>query len=402
MPTSEKPVRLASVDTYRGLVMFLMMAEVLHLADVSAKMPDSPVWRFLAEQQTHVEWVGCSLHDMIQPSFSFLVGVALPFSLASRLARGQKLARTTAHAAWRAVVLIFLGIFLRSTWVEPAGPPRTNFTFEDTLTQIGLGYFPLFLLALAPPRVWWIALAGILLGYWGAFAVYPLPSSDFDWKAAGVAADWPYHLQGFAAHWNKNTNAAWAFDRWFLNLPVFHRVHPFENNGGGYATLSFIPTLATMILGLVAGGWLRAAESRGKKVRLLCLAGAALLAAGLAIHYLGLCPIVKRIWTPSWVLYSGGWCFLILAGFYIFLDICGLRAWAFPLRVIGMNSIAAYLLAHAPFAPFFRKSLEIHLGYDFFRLWGDAYDNFALGVGVLAIEWLILFWMYRRGIFLKI
>src|SRR5687767_14369080 len=113
-PLSSAPVRLGSVDAYRGLVMFLMMAEVLHLARVSAAYPDSAVWKFLAWNQTHVEWFGCTLHDLIQPSFSLLVGVALPFSLANRIARGQSLGRAILHAAWRAAALVMLGVFLRS------------------------------------------------------------------------------------------------------------------------------------------------------------------------------------------------------------------------------------------------------------------------------------------------
>src|SRR5262245_46264522 len=154
--------------------MFLMLAEVLRLPHVARAFPDSPLWRFFAYHQSHVEWRGCSLHDLIQPSFSFLVGVALPFSLAARAARGQGMGRMAAHAAWRALLLVVLGIFLRS-----GGRPQTNFTFEDTLTQIGLGYFPLFLLGLAAPRWQWLAFAGILAGYWVAFALYPLPGSDF-------------------------------------------------------------------------------------------------------------------------------------------------------------------------------------------------------------------------------
>ena len=80
--------RLTSVDAYRGFVMFLMMAEVLRCCRVATALPESGFWKFLCHHQSHAEWIGCSLHDLIQPSFSFLVGVALPFSIASRAARG--------------------------------------------------------------------------------------------------------------------------------------------------------------------------------------------------------------------------------------------------------------------------------------------------------------------------
>ena len=156
----------------------------------------------------------------------------------------------TLHAFWRAFVLVVLGIALRSI-----GHTQTYFTFEDTLSQIGLGYGVLFMLGFRPVRDQWIALGTVLLGYWLAFALYPLPGPAFDYPRVGVPADWPHLMSGFAAHWNKNSNLAWAFDTWFLNL--FPREKPFEFNGGGYATLSFIPTLGTMILGLVAGGVLR-------------------------------------------------------------------------------------------------------------------------------------------------
>src|ERR1700757_1253776 len=133
-PIAPKPQapRLASIDAYRGLVMFLMMAEVLQLCRVASKLPGQRIWELLCHHQSHVEWVGCSLHDLIQPSFSFLVGVALPFSLANRLAKGQSKAGMTAHALWRSLILVFLGVFLRSRHQG-----QTYFTFEDTLSQIG-------------------------------------------------------------------------------------------------------------------------------------------------------------------------------------------------------------------------------------------------------------------------
>lgn len=376
--------------------MLLMMAEVLRLQTVSHQLPDSALWRFLAHHQTHVEWVGCSLHDLIQPSFSFLVGVALPFSIASRRARGQSWGRMSMHAWWRALLLILLGVFLRSL-----GASQTYWTFEDTLSQIGLGYGLLFLLGFGSVRTQWTALWLLLLGYFAAFALYPVPGSDFDFAKVGVTADWlrEHGLSGFAAHWQKNSNLAWAFDTWFLNL--FPRPSAFVANEGGYATLSFVPTLATMILGLIAGGVLRSDRAAAHKTRWFLCAGIAGLTAGWLIGLLGICPVVKRIWTPSWVLFSGGWCFVLLAGFHAVLDRGQRRAWALPLIVIGMNSIAAYCIAHL-FEAFVSKSLRTHLGDGLFVFAGAAYEPFFHGAAVLLVYWLVLFWMYRRKIFLRI
>jgi heparan-alpha-glucosaminide N-acetyltransferase len=389
--------RLASIDAYRGLVMFLMMAEVLRLSSVG-KATGSVFWKFLGGQQTHVEWYGCSLHDLIQPSFSFLVGVALPFSIASRLARGQSTLHMTLHAFWRALLLICLGFFLRSTSAS-----QTNFTFEDTLTQIGLGYGFLFLLGFMRTGFQWLVLALLLVGYWGIFALYPLPPADFAYHMVGVAPAWMkdpaqfYH--GFAAHWNKNSNLAWAFDRWFLNL--FPRPHYFAFNGGGYATTSFIPTLGTMILGLIAGNIIRSGRAAGEKLRWFTIAGVTGLAGGYLLHVTGVCPVVKRIWTPSWTLFSGGWCFLFLAAFYAVVDVSRYRRWSFPLIVIGMNSIAAYCIAHL-FGGFIGDALKRHLPAGTFNILGLPYAPFLRGAAVLAVMWLILLWMYRRKLFLRI
>jgi heparan-alpha-glucosaminide N-acetyltransferase len=384
------------MDAYRGFVMFLMMAEVLRFCTVAKALPESGFWNFLCHHQTHARWCGCSLHDLIQPSFTFLVGVALPFSIAGRLSRGQSLFRLTAHAFWRAFLLIFLGIFLRSI-----NQPQTCFTFEDTLTQIGLGYGFLFLLGFRPVRDQWTALIVILVGYWAVFAFYPLPPADFDYGKVGVSADWlrEHSLTGFAAHWNLNSNPAWAFDTWFLNL--FPRKEPFVCNAGGYSTLSFIPTLGTMILGLLVGEVLRTERTAWQKVRWLVVAGLLALALGCVLNWSGICPVVKPIWTPSWALFSGGWCMLILAAFYVVMDIWQRRAWAFPLTVIGMNSIAAYCSDWLCVA-FIASALRCHLGDAFFKMFGTPYELLFLGACQLLVLWCILFWMYRKRIFLRI
>jgi heparan-alpha-glucosaminide N-acetyltransferase len=386
--------RVASIDAYRGFVMLLMMAEVLDFCSVSENLPGSGFWKFLCHHQSHVDWIGCSLHDLIQPSFSFLVGVALPFSLARRSLEGQSQWRRTLHAFFRALILILLGVFLRSLHRS-----QTYWTFEDTLTQIGLGYGFLYLLGTTSTRTQWSALAIILVVYWLVAALYPLPGADFDWRAAGQTPDGAQQLSGFAAHWSKNTNFAWAFDRWFLNL--FPREHPFKFNEGGYCTLSFIPTLATMILGLIAGNVLREKREGIAKIKWLVIAGVIGLLFGSILGWLGICPVVKRIWTPSWVLFSGGWCLLLMAAFYFIMDVRGWKKWAFVLSVIGMNSIAAYCMAHL-FESFIAENLATHIGKNIFLLFGEAYQPLLRGSLILLTFWIILFWMYRRKFFLRI
>jgi heparan-alpha-glucosaminide N-acetyltransferase len=386
------PPRNIAVDAYRGFVMLLMMGEVMRFSQVAQSFPGNWFWNFLSFNQTHTQWVGCSLHDTIQPSFSFLVGVALPYSIASRTAKGKTFNTQLGHAFWRAFLLIILGIFLRSI-----DHPQTYFTFEDTLSQIGLGYVFLFLLGYVKEKWLWISLSAILFGYWLAWALYPVAGPGFDWQAVGVPADWSHNFTGFMAHWNKNANLGNAFDQWFLNL--FPRTKPFIANDGGYLTLSFIPTLGTMILGLIAGRWLRSAAPQIPFKKLL-IAGAG-TAAGLLLHAAGICPIVKRIWTPSWTLFSGGLCFLFLAAFCWVIEARGYKKWAFPLVVIGMNSMAAYLIAHLTPA-FLMSTFRIHLGPNAFAFAGSPLQPFLEGVAVLAVFWLILYWMYRNKIFLRI
>jgi predicted acyltransferase len=193
---------------------------------------------------------------------------------------------------------------------------------------------------------------------------------------------------------------AWAFDRWFLNL--FPREKPFLANEGGYATLSFIPTLGTMILGLFAGDALKSPSAPRDKIKFLVTTGIALIAAGVLLHLTGVNPIVKRIWTPAWTIFSGGVCFLFLVFFYGAIDVANKRKWSFFLMVIGANSIAAYVLADGGMRSVISQSLHIHLGKNYDHLFGDAYATVVNGILVLLLLWLILYWMYRKKIFIKI
>ena len=385
--------RLTSLDAFRGSIMLLMASAGLGLSEIARHFPDSAVWGFVGFHCDHVPWSGCALWDLIQPAFMFMVGVALPWSIANRQARGETFGRMLGHAVWRAVLLVLLAVFLTSAWSK-----QTDWVFTNVLAQIGLGYPFLFLIAFTGPRAPWLIATGLLVAYWLAFALHPLPPPDFDWKSVGVPAEWP-HLTGFAAHWEKNANFASAFDVWFLNL--FPRAKPFVFNAGGYQTLNFIPSLATMTFGILAGRLLRSELPMPVKLTRLVIAGVAGITLGALITVAGFCPSVKRIWTPSWAIFSTGWVTLMLAGFVAVVDWRGWKRWVFPMVVVGLNPITLYCLFQLS-SSFVRQQARTHFGQEIFASFGETWVPMLERGTTLVVLWLIVFWMYRRKIFLRI
>ncbi|MFA5189127.1 MAG: DUF5009 domain-containing protein [Verrucomicrobiia bacterium] len=384
-PASSKPPRLMSLDVFRGFTMLAMASSGLGIIAVAKKMPDS-IWASIAPQLQHVEWIGCSAWDLIQPAFMFIVGVAMPFSFARRAADGQSFGQQWRHALVRAAVLVFLGAMLY-------GQTTRAYVFTNVLAQIGLGYAFVFLLIGRSWRVQLGVVAAILAGYWLAFAAYPLPPQDFD--HAKVGAKGAEVLPGFWAHWSKNTNLAADFDRWFLNL--LPQAKRFEFNSGGYQTLNFVPEAVNMILGLMAGEMLRRETNSRRRLGWLAVAGTVCLVLG-GVASLTICPMVKRIWTPSFALWSAGWTLWLLAAFYLVIDVAGWRRWSFPLLVVGMNSIAIYLMAQL-WPGWIRTLLKAHIGQEFFSgAYGPIWEQSA----VLLVLWMICWWLYRQRVFLKI
>jgi predicted acyltransferase len=393
-----KPARLTSLDAYRGFIMIALAGSGFGIASVARSHRGEPLWDFLGYQFDHVAWRGCGFWDLIQPSFMFMVGVAIPYSYASRKAKGDSERKILSHTIYRSILLVLLGVFLSSM-----GSRQTSWVFMNVLSQIGLGYTFVSLLRGRSLRTQALALAATLVVPWLLFALYPVVPAGFDHAAVGVRDDFE-RFTGFAAHWNKNANVASNFDLLFLNL---FPPHDFKFNSGGYQTLNFIPAMGTMLIGLLAGELLRGDQPAATKLRWLLGAGAACLALGAALDPQILwavhggwviAPIVKRLWTPSWTVFSSGWTLLLLAAFYFVIDIRGYRRWTFPLVVVGMNSMAIYMMAQL-MRGWARQVIETHAGRSMFT---GGYGPIWSSLAVLLAFWLICLWMYRRKIFLRL
>lgn len=441
--------RLTSLDAFRGFVMLMMASSGFAIAGVWASSGEELVaksglgkvfWGNLAHQLSHVEWVGCTLWDLIQPAFMFMVGVSMPFSYLKRHRAGHSGFQRFMHAFVRSLVLIFLGVMLSTV-----GDPMVDFTFVNVLTQIGLGYMVLYLLMLRGPIFNLVVIGAILGGYGYWFYQYEIPAqekqdlyaylAEQEWlKEEGLtpAEEAEKFENKYAAHWNKHTNAGAGLDRVLLNLPPRPEEEfqgkRFWTNRGGYVTLNFIPSIATMLFGLMAGQMLIGPLTELSKCRRLLAAGILLLLIGMALDtYIwpvdtgdwgwSLCPTVKRIWTPTWAIFSAGWVFLIMGLFVLLFDLWNMTWLAFPFVVVGMNSITFYLMAQL-IKGWLRRMLEAFLAttdacFEKFsaidpqlvkRFFGE--DNVFAPINqsllVLGTMWIIAFIMYKKKIFIRI
>ncbi len=388
--------RLLSLDAYRGFIMICLAFDGFGLAKTAQLhlqlAPESGWWEFVLNQWEHGEWVGWGFWDLVMPSFMFMVGMAMPFSHARRLRDGETPGRIFRHTLVRTAILILLGVFLMSQ-NRPNGP----WTLNNTLTQIGLCYPLVFCCLGRGFRFQALAATAALGATWLLFGLHGGTAA----LGPGVTPEWAAaHQAGLGAAWWKCSNVAHAFDVWLLNL--LHQSPPFVAEAGGYQTLNFLPALATMIAGVMSGEWLRRKDTdAARKLRGLLVAGVVLLVAGELIGHSGLCPIVKRIWTPSFGLVSTGACVLLLAAFYWTVDARGWSRWTFPLLVAGANSIALYCMLML-LRPWITGIWSHYLGHDIFLgagpLWEPVLKSCAAGFSL----WLVTLWMYRNKIFIRI
>ena len=374
--------RLRSLDAYRGFIMFTLAAAGFGTVQMARKFPDS-WWAGAAKQFTHTPWEWGVFWDLIMPAFMLMVGVAMPFSYAKRTAAGDPFGRQLRHAIARAALLALIGTLMMSQ----------NSRFLNVLTQIGLGYVFVFLLLGRSVRTQVAWGAGVLVAWWAAFALYPIPGGGYDFAAAGTKPS--DVLEGFRGHWSRNVCLAADFDRWFLNL--FPNDRPFLAHVGSTTTLNFIPAMANLLLGVMAGKVLMSARSAAEKLRWLLVVGGACLALGVVAGFT-VCPVVKRIWTPSFALWSGGLTLGMFAVFYAVIDVRGWNRWSLPLEILGLNSLAVYLMT-LTWPAWITKAFKAQFGADTFTgTHGPVWEHLAW----LGVIWLVAWWLWRRKLFFRL
>ena len=381
--------RLVSLDAFRGFVVMLLAAAGFGVLEMAADPEQiGSFWYFAAPLFRPGDWMGVSAWDLIQPAFAFIVGVAVPFSYSHRWELGQSWNQMLAHAASRAGILVVMGVLLMSF---AAGAATWEFT--HVLSQIGLGYLVVFLLWKQKPILQLGYITAVLLGYAGMFFYYDWVESGM--RAAELGLAKTDILPGVFAPFTKDVNFAAGFDRWFLN--VFPRAEEFVRHAEGIHTLNFIPVLATMVLGLMTGEMLQGPEKSEQKFNKLLMGGVACLVLGVAAG-ITLIPIIARIWTPSWVLFSGAFVLWIFAAFYGIIEVLGKRRWALPLVIFGMNSIVAFLLIELA-TPGIIETVGMYGGSELFAgELGEIWQKCSVVAGI----WVVCLYLYCRRIFFRV
>ncbi len=361
--------RLLSLDTLRGFDMAMLVGGggiIIALANLTG-------WNWmeaLATQQHHVEWEGFRMYDLIFPLFMFISGVAIPYAITSKVEKGVDKSKLFKKIFYRLLALIGLGILYNGALSRGF----TNLRYVSVLSQIGFGYFFAALICLYSKSIkgtiYW------LLGIMGGVAILQLfvPVSGY---GAGTF------------------EPATTLNAWLDQLLIPGRLNDkvFDPEG----VLCIVSAVTITMMGTLAGYIIRSGKSApAKKALYIALAGvgAIVIAQALSPFY----PIIKKMWTVSYVLKAGGVSALLLALFYFVIDVKGSKNWTLFFRVFGMNSITIYM-AHRiidfhDISRFFMGWTSVH----FNELWGKLF----IAIAVLVLQWALMLFLYRKKIFLKV
>ena len=383
-------VRIMSIDALRGFDMFWLIGGKYVALSLAAILPlpvpqwlgdmvmpattvapaltsPSPVPEWFRLTMAHTHWGGFSFWDLIMPLFLFIVGAAMPFSFERAIEQGASKRSLYRRMARRFVLLWVLGMIVQGNLLQFDLSKLK--VFSNVLQTIACGYVVTGLVLLHVPRKFhgWIT-AGLLIGYWLAIALIPVPGVGVGvMEENGNLAAWIDHAILDPYHYGSRHT-------WILPIMTFS---------------------ASVMLGMHAGQLLKSQLPPGRKLLWLVAAGMASLALGWVWSFWF--PIIKPLNSSSYVLWSGGWCLLLLALFYGAIDMLGWRRWAFPFVVIGSNSLFAYVITHLfSFSPMARAlvgGLARHVA---------PFGQLLHSVAVVALVWLILYYMYRKKTFLRV
>jgi len=324
-----------------------------------AFLRNNPTWDRVASWFDHVPWQGAVFWDMIQPSFMFMAGVALPYALARRTAEGATFHDNMRHVLVRAAKLIILSEILIWVSANQIKPQLIN-----VLAQLAFTYALSFLIMQARFRWQVVIAAGLLAGWTALLFAFPGPDGPF----------------------SKTGSVGLQFDRL-----IFH-----YDYDPAYSTLNFIPSTVWTLSGVWAGMLFRSQRTHAERLKILaaCMMGAFAVGLGLSPWI----PMIKQLCTASFILYSLGWVLFMLIGFYCVVEILGYRRWTFPLLVVGMNSIFIYSLSMLLHGWLNRAVAVFTRGFT----WIGTLAPVAQSCAVLAVMWCACYWLYRRKIFLKL
>jgi len=357
--------RLASVDALRGFDMLWIIGGGAFFANI-AEVYGHPVTDTIRQQLEHVEWEGFRFEDLIFPLFLFIVGVVLPFSITRRLERGHSKAALYLHIIKRSALIIFLGLIFNGLLRFDLAQMR----WPGVLQRIGICYFFAALIVVNTKwRTQAIIIAAILILYWIATMLIPVPN-----YGAGDLT-----MEGCLSSY---------IDQQLIPGKLYY------GHGDNEGVISTFPAVCTVLLGVLAGHWLRSGQFGDRKAAGLAIAGIVSLLLGLIWGQVF--PIIKIIWTSSYVLVAGGLSLLLLALFYWVIDVKGYRKWAYFFIIIGMNPITIY---------FTQRFVDFDRIARFFLIGFIEHVNFLepliMPFGVVLVKWLFLWFLYRHKIFFK-
>lgn len=369
----EPGARLASLDALRGFDMLFIIGFASFLGWICRLFPDGENF-WLATQMGHVAWDGLRHHDTIFPLFLFIAGISFPFSYAKMQEKGKKRLQIYWKIVRRGLILFFFGLLcnglLRFHW--------SDIRIWSVLARIGLAWmFAALLFINFKPSVRAVIAVVILVGYWLLLRFVPAPDAP-----AGAG---PFSLEG---------NLVGYVDRCLFSG------HLYKGDGGIFdpeGTLSTLPSIVTAMLGMFTGEWVRrTGVSENKKVLWMVAAAAVMLVVGLV--WSRWFPVNKKLWSSTFVLVVGAYSLALFALFYWIIDVKGWKKWSFPLAVIGMNSITIFM---APRIIDFKFATNFFIG-GLCSFLPPVWERIVWYIGFLTLEWLFLYFLYKKKIFLKI